>query len=67
MFDLLAKYVDSQIMCYVFGKCWQNRGVYCLDAIAAEKCFTSSIEDDLLLIAVHCSDCALGADGRSCV
>ena len=39
----------------------------CLDAMAAEKCFTSSIEVDLLLITVHGSDCALGADGGSCV
>ena len=34
----------------------------CLDAMAAKKCFTVSIEDDLLLFTVHCSDCALGAE-----
>ena len=39
----------------------------CLDAMAAEEYLISSIEDDIFLITVHCSDCALGADGRSCV
>ena len=46
---------------------WANFGNVGMFRCKAEKRFTSSIEDDLLLITVHYSDCALGADGGSCV
>ena len=57
--------------------CWQPNHVLrfwpllaklgCLDAMAAEKCFMSSIEDDLLHITIQCSNWALGADDGLCV